>query len=292
MNNLCMSDLIKKYKTGIDYLRKHGFDHIVKEKGVFGTEIYKYKAHSRFDNEKEDLPNPCQFREFVLTKKLMDHYKIRTKVDIARYLRIISIILTNFNGPEKYDNFFEHDMRIKNHFDDGYYYQKEERKGLAIRDALFAYDEFFSTKISIPLSDYLAFANVLNLFYSIYDPTSILPTMKKGAFKLEKTITGDEVDLFDDYGFDDDYDDEGTTDYKEPDIMWAYDGLYKDFTDEKLVERLKDDRQRGTLRVSLPTMEIKEYSDTELKKLLKNETERKKLVQKISDWHKKTFPKK
>ena len=114
MNSFCMSDLTKKYKIGLEYLRKTGFDHIVRELGAFGVEVYKYKPHSRFDSEKKDLPNPCQFRDFVLTKKLMDHYQIKTKVDIARYLRIISIILSNFSLPDEYDNFDIHRRQVKN----------------------------------------------------------------------------------------------------------------------------------------------------------------------------------
>ena len=281
-----MSDLIKKYKIGLEYLRKTGFDHITRDLGVFGVEVFKYKPHSRFDNEKKDLPNPCQFREFVLTKKLMDHYKIKTKVDIARYLRIISIILTNFSLADEYDNFEIHRRELRRFFQNNNYQSRASKKS-AIREALMAYDEAFSSRISILESDYNGFTDVLNLFYNIYEP------LLKVETKKEKPITGDEDDLFDDYGYDDDYDldDEGTTDYKEPDIMWAYDGLYKDFTDEKLIERLKDDRQRGTLRVSLPTMNIREYFDTELKGLLKNDSERKKLLKKIRAWHKKTFSK-
>ncbi|NPE06835.1 MAG: hypothetical protein GNW80_01015 [Asgard group archaeon] len=283
-----MSDLTKKYKIGLEYLRKTGFDHIVRELGAFGVEVYKYKPHSRFDSEKKDLPNPCQFRDFVLTKKLMDHYQIKTKVDIARYLRIISIILSNFSLPDEYDNFDIHRRELRRYFHNNNYQSIASKKS-AIREALMAYNEAFSSRISIPESDYNGLADVLNLFYNIYD------TLPDIEIKKEKTITGDEDDLFGDYDdFYDDYDSEseGESSYEEPDIMWAYDGLYKDFTDEKLIERLKDDRQRGTLRVSLPTMEIKEYSDTVLKKLLKNETERKKLLQKIQNWHSKTFPKK
>ncbi|MBK5113083.1 MAG: hypothetical protein KGD59_07965 [Candidatus Heimdallarchaeota archaeon] len=280
-----MSNLTKKYKIGLEYLRKTGFDHIVRELGVFGVEVFKYKPHSRFDSEKKDLPNPCKFRDFVLTKKLMDHYKIKTKVDIARYLRIISIILTNFSLSDEYDNFDIHRRELRRYFQNNNYQSIASKKS-AIREALMAYDEAFSSRISIPESDYNDFADVLNLFYNIYE------SLPKAEMKKEKPITAAD-DLFDDYNDYDDYedDDTGTTEYKEPDIMWAYEGLYKDFTDEKLVARLKDDRQRGTLRVSLPTMGIEEHFDTQLKEMLKNESERKKLLQKIQKWHKKTFTK-
>jgi hypothetical protein len=296
-----MSDLTKKYKIGLEYLRKTGFDHIVRELGVFGVEVFKYKPHSRFDSEKADLPNPCQFGEIVLTKRLMDHYQIKTKVDIARYLRIISIILTNFSLPDEYDNFDIHRRELRK-FLQNEKYKSKEMKQLAIREALIAYDNTFSTYITIQMKDYANFADILNLFYGIYEP---MPEYKKMTEDQKKALEDavdkfipkkkpvDKHDMFGDYDDFDDYedDDAGTTEYKEPDIMWAYDGLYKDFTDEKLVARLKDDRQRGTLRVSLLTMGIEEHSDTQLKEMLKNETERKKLLLKIQKWHKKTFTK-
>jgi hypothetical protein len=304
-----MSDLVKKFKAGLDYLKKTGFDHIVLEVGVFGKEVYRYKPHSRFDSEKKDLPNPCQFRNFVLTKQFMDHYKIKTKVDIARYMRIVSIILTSFDLPEEYDNFEIHRKRLRLHLQDKAF-DSIQSKRLAIRDALFAYDKAFSTIITMPLKPYEDFSDILNLFYNIYEPIKEIEftkeekkahaeALKKGielmkGLELKKKVpVGSEGDLFGDW---DDYDDFETDDstsvsYEEPDIMWAYDGLYKDFTDEKLVTRLKNDIQRGTLRVSLPQMGIREYSDTELKELLNNDSERRKFVQMIREWHKNTFKK-
>jgi len=280
-----MSDLTQKYKIGLEYLGKHGFDHIVRELSPFGVEVYKFKPHSRFDSEKADLPNPCQFGEIVLTKRLMDHYQIKTKVDIARYLRIISIILTGFKLSSEYDNFDIHRRQLRRHFQDDFY-QSIERKRLAIREALMAYDEAFSSRSSVPVSDYEAFADLLNRFYNIYEP------LPKPVIK-EKPITAED-DFYDDVFYDDyDLDSVGDSTYEEPDIMWAYEGMFKDFTDEKLVDMIKIDRSRKTLEGSLKDpIGIKGYSDSKLKKLLDNSSERKKLLQKIRDWHSKTFPKK
>ena len=279
-----MSAITKKYKIGLDYLRKTGFDHIIREQGIIGVEVYRFKPHSRFDSEKSDLPNPCQFGEIVLTKKIMDHYQIKTKVDIARYLRIISIILTNFSLPPEYDNFDIHRRELRRHFQDDYY-KNDHRKRSAIREALVAYDEAFSSPGIIPVWDYDSFADLLNRFYNIYEP---LPKVKI----KEKPIAAED-DLFDDYGFDDEYEEEGTTEYKEPDIMWAYEGLYKDYTEEKLIASLKNNIKLNTLLDSLNSvMKISGYSIGKLKELLNNESERKKLVQKIRKWHKKTFSKK
>ena len=279
-----MSAITKKYKIGLDYLRKTGFDHIIREQGIIGVEVYRFKPHSRFDNEKSDLPNPCQFGEIVLTKKMMDHYQIKTKVDIARYLRIISIILTHFSLPDEYDNFDIHRRELRRHFQDDYY-KTDLLKRSAIREALVAYDEAFSSPGIIPVWDYDSFADLLNRFYNIYEP---LPKVKI----KEKPIAAED-DLFDDYGFDDEYEEEGTTEYKEPDIMWAYEGLYKDYTEEKLIASLKNNIKLNTLLDSLNSvMKISGYSIGKLKELLNNESERKKLVQKIRKWHKKTFSKK
>ena len=279
-----MSAITKKYKIGLEYLRKTGFDHIIREQGIIGVEVYRFKPHSRFDSEKSDLPNPCQFGEIVLTKKIMDHYQIKTKVDIARYLRIISIILTHFSLPPEYDNFDIHRRELRRHFQDDYY-KTDLLKRSAIREALVAYDEAFSSPGIIPVWDYDSFADLLNRFYNIYEP---LPKVKI----KEKPIAAED-DLFDDYGFDDEYEEEGTTEYKEPDIMWAYEGLYKDYTEEKLIASLKNNIKLNTLLDSLNSvMKISGYSIGKLKELLNNESERKKLVQKIRKWHKKTFSKK
>ncbi|GAI83039.1 unnamed protein product [marine sediment metagenome] len=296
-----MSNLAKKYKVGLEYLKKTGFDHIVIEVGVFGTEVYKYKPHSRFDNEKKDLPNPCQFRDFVLTKKLMDHYKIKTKVDIARYLRIISIILTNFSLPDEYDYFEIHRKRLRVHLQKETFKEKQNKR-LAVREALSAYDEAFSSSITLPLKDYEDFTEILNLFYSIYvavkeieltkrEKEARVEANKKGIDLMIVESVGSKGDLFGDW---DDYDDDdaGTTEYKEPDIMWAYEGLYKDYTEEKLIASLKNNIKLNTLLDSLNSvMNIPGYSIGKLKELLNNESERKKLVKKIREWHKKTFSK-
>ena len=75
--------------------------------------------------------------------------------------------------------------------------------------------------------------------------------------------------------------------------MWAYEGLYKDYTEEKLIASLKNNIKLNTLLDSLNSvMNIPGYSIGKLKELLNNESERKKLVKKIREWHKKTFSKK
>ncbi len=289
-----MSAITKKYKVGLDYLRKTGFDHIVRDLGPFGEEVYKYKPHSRFDSEKADLPNPCQFGEIVLTKKMMDHYQIKTKVDIARYLRIISIILTHFSHSPEYDNFEIHRRELRRHFQDDYY-KTDLLKRAAVREALVAYDEAFSSPGIIPVWDYDSFADLLNSFYNIFEP--IIEPKSDFLPKQKYTPKPDnEGDLFGDYDdYDDFYDDNdvGTTEYKEPDIMWAYEGLYKDYTEEKLIASLKNNIKLNTLLDSLNSvMNIPGYSIGKLKELLNNESERKKLVKKIREWHKKTFSKK
>lgn len=289
-----MSAITKKYKIGLEYLRKTGFDHIVFEIGPFGSEVYKYKPHSRFDSEKKDLPNPCQFGEIVLTKKMMDHYQIKTKVDIARYLRIISIILTHFSLPDEYDNFDIHRRELRRHFQDDFY-KNVQRKQSAIREALVAYDEAFSSPGIIPVFDYDSFADLLDRFYNIYKPTPKLTDEQSDAIKelihglKKKPITAE--DDYDDFGF---YDETPTEDFDySAHSNWIFEVMFKDFTDEKLIKELKSDKSRKTLEARLKDpLGIKGYSDRKLKELLNNKLERKKLVLKIRNWHSKNYPKK
>ena len=95
-----MTDRTKKYKLGLEYLKKSGFDLPVIP--TFARLVYK--EHSYFDEKKQNLPKPYKIAGNVLSADFMNHYSIITKVDLARYLRIVAIILAHFQGPKDNDH--------------------------------------------------------------------------------------------------------------------------------------------------------------------------------------------
>lgn len=266
-----MPNKYQKYKNSLSYLEKSGLDLVVKEDFIIKS-AFTYKEHSYFGETKKNLPKPCKFGNHILSAKIMDHYDFITKVDLARFLRIVSIILTNFTGPKDDDHFDNHILRLQNLFKK----QTPENETL-VMEALLAYDEVLGTKKNLPKEDYLAFARILNNQWRIFEPK-------------EKIQPSDDF-LDDDWAYDD-YEDEEIdytkriNDYAD----WAYKEIFKDFNDEKFLKMLDDDTQRNTLLISLKSLKLGDYTDEQLKQFAKKKKERSEIIKKINEWYVKKFP--
>ncbi|NHJ46295.1 MAG: hypothetical protein FK733_00775 [Asgard group archaeon] len=255
-------------------MKKNGFDIVVKSDFL----ILTFKEHSYFDEEKIDLPKPFKSGGFTLSAKFMNHFKIKTMVDLARYIRIISVILTYFKGPKTNDHLDFHIFALQQTIGKPRPNNEEE-----VMKALLIYNDVFGSKMNLPKEDYLTFARILNQLYKIYDPP-------KGQEPIVAT-TDTFDDDWDDFGYEDESEEEYDAAKKfDTYVNWVYKDLFKDFNDEKLLVMLKDDMQRNTLMLSLKQNNLGEYSDDQLKDLIKNKKDRDKLIKKVNEWYVKAFP--
>ncbi|NHK32906.1 MAG: hypothetical protein FK730_16280 [Asgard group archaeon] len=252
-------------------MKNSGLDLVVEQDFIIKS-VFTFKEHSYFGETKKDLPKPSKFGNHVLSAKIMDHYDFITKVDLARFLRVVSIILTNFTGPKEDDHFDNHIRRLQDLFKK----QTPENETL-VMEALLAYDEVLGTKKNLPKEDYINFARILNNQWQIFE-------------SKEKIQPSDDF-LEDDWAYDD-YEDEEIdhakriSDYAD----WAYKELFKDFNDEKFLKMLNDDMQRNTLLISLKSQKLGDYTDEQIKQFAKKKKERVELIKKINDWYVKKFP--
>lgn len=237
----------EKYKAGLTSLATFGLDLIVISKGI----VFTYKEHSYFDEEKKNLPIPCKFGENLLSEAFMEQYHIITKVDIARLLRIISIILTNFKGSKEKDSFDIHIENLQNFFQ----FQLPFDESI-MAEVLGAYDEAFGIKNIILLGEYIAFARVLNLLYYIF----------KKVRKIEDSTS------------DEDFDE-----------MFAYRFFFKDFTKEKMRKMFKNEEQIKTIRYTLEKFKLTNYEEHQLERYVNNPSKFDEFFQILKEWSDKTF---
>ncbi|MHA1641554.1 MAG: hypothetical protein ACTSUX_08820 [Promethearchaeota archaeon] len=248
----------QKYLQGLEYLKKTGFDlTIVDDSSPILPTTYKYKEHSYFDNDKRDIKAPYIFNNHLLTKEFLEHYDIKTDVDIARYLRIISIILTGFVGPEDVDDFKLHKERLRRFFS-----KEPSLKRTSIKDALQAYDEYFLKMKKISDENYINFGEILNDIYQIYESIDFFP--------------GDSSIHLDSSSWEDEY----LSWLKTPEDL----KYFQNIDDNKLIEILSDIKQRAIFLEKLNSHDIGFYEDRELKELVSEKGEREKLLNKIQDW--------
>jgi hypothetical protein len=266
-----MADKYQKYKPGLDYLKKSGLDLVVEQDFVIKS-IFTFKEHTYFGETKENLPKPYKVSNNVLSTKFMEHYDFITKVDLARFLRVVSVILTKFTGPKENDHFDNHIYRLQDLFKK----QSPENEAL-VMEALQAYNEVLGSKKSFPKEDYISFARILDHLWNIFKP------------KIGKD-TADE--LYSDYY---DYDDYEEEEYdpaaRLADTMdWVYKELFKDFKDAKLLKMIKDDTQRNTLMLALKQKKLGDFTDDQLKQLINKKKDREELIKKINKWYTKKYP--
>ena len=156
----------KKYKHGLNYLARYGFEFTIYLDGkALNTKDHKADIQFSFGGPQKDLPMPVVFGGSTLLKPFMTHYKIITTVDIAKLMRAVSIILTNFKGPIKDDHFHNHRDRLQQFF-----FNQEPFDESIVMEALVVYDYMFGKPISLPKSNYIAFARTLNYFFNLFKP--------------------------------------------------------------------------------------------------------------------------
>ncbi|MBD3189244.1 MAG: hypothetical protein GF308_01295 [Candidatus Heimdallarchaeota archaeon] len=154
----------KKYVPGLSYLGSKGFEVRFESDGkILNSKEHQKEFLSAFGLPKGNLSRPYEFEWGTLAKEFMEHYKIETIVDIAKYMRIISIILSNFKGPAEKDLFLNHQKRLIKIFEYQYGFNP-----LIVREALIAYDEVFSTRKALPEKEYTTFATVLDYFFYLF----------------------------------------------------------------------------------------------------------------------------
>jgi hypothetical protein len=267
---------MSRYKIGLNYLKNSDFN--IKVKSDFM--ILNFQKHSYFGEKKENLAIPYQLAGNKLSAEFMKHYDIITKVDLARYLRICAVILTSFQGPNENDHLDFHIFALQQTHGKSTPENEE-----AIMKAMLEYDKEFGKKKKLPKEDYIAFARILNYFWKIFEPPKgmepIDPIVDDVDAQWDALIAGDPIAPEGEFDFAQDFDTY---------VDWVYQEIFRDFNDEKLQKQLNDDIQRNTLMLSLKQCNLGDYTDKQLKDLIKNKKEREILIKKINEWYAQAFP--
>ncbi|HUU78092.1 MAG TPA: hypothetical protein VMX55_07065 [candidate division Zixibacteria bacterium] len=156
------------HKVGVEYLEKTGLDLIVWTS--FGKATLQ--PGSAFENiEKEKLPTPYSIKLnngviYTLNENLQKRYQITTEVDLQRILRICSILVTNFQGPEEEDSPKNHREGIRQWIKD----QSSgiDRIGFHMVMALHTLDEILGYKKHFDFSENFSFVNILRVLYKLW----------------------------------------------------------------------------------------------------------------------------
>jgi len=170
-NGLFDNKLMKIYQTSLEYLSKTGFDFKEKPSSELKLRMKTSKYDNIFDGLAEgahDLPVPYKAGENVLSKTFMEVYGLKEEIDLSRYLRVVLIILRQFNGPEDEDMLKYHISTMKLYFTVGNLGYQED----AVIKALHIYEQFLGkrTQCHTMLSkrDYISFARILNERFVLY----------------------------------------------------------------------------------------------------------------------------
>ncbi|MGY5876108.1 MAG: hypothetical protein RTU30_10205 [Candidatus Thorarchaeota archaeon] len=105
---LTLDEAMEKYKPGIDYLKSTGLDLIVV------TDLFRtvFQPGSMYESEKEILAKPFTSRDYTMSIEFMERFSVTTEVDLERLVRMASIILTNFSGPDTEEAPKKHFQRL------------------------------------------------------------------------------------------------------------------------------------------------------------------------------------
>ncbi|MFX0019536.1 MAG: hypothetical protein ACFFBT_01505 [Promethearchaeota archaeon] len=319
-------EIIAKFAHGLSYVLKTGTD-VAVDYTILGKGRVTYKENSFFTENEKKLPVPYKIGDNIIPRYFMELYSIETKVDLARYLRIISILVTNFTGPEEHDHLGNHISRLISAL------SKSSNEEKMMMLALLAYEQLTGSRAYfhavLEEKDYYSFIRVLNSTYNLYkivEPRSIdkkeyaililkdmhdkrliemLRNAKKRALLLRQLkdnkiykIASEQqllqlIELPD----------------KRKELVdiinsWVknamggeLDGLkkmflilYKDLTDEKLLQKLKDEQNRKVLLNYLKRYAIHDVaSDKELYSYINQDDARAILLKKLQDYYEKEY---
>lgn len=162
-----MKETRKTHETGLKYLQKAGLNLLV----VSSSGKLTFQPGSAFEDiKKETLPKPYVIkekytpREYKLDEELRKRYSIRTEVDLYRLMRICSIIITAFNGPEEQDTPKAHVKRLRdwikeNCFEDGVW---------VIYMALTSFEKQIGYRKELEIGLYFDLAHILGKFFKLW----------------------------------------------------------------------------------------------------------------------------
>ncbi len=163
-------EIMGRFKQELNYLSITGSDVVLDYPiPIHGKRRVKYKENSFFPENKTCLQIPFKVGDTFVSRALTDLYNIQTEVDLARYLRIISIIVTNFTGSEEKDHLRNHTNRLiaalKN-------FPSSLGKEKAMITSLLVYEQSLGKRLYfhsiLEKRDYTSFVQVLNSLYHLY----------------------------------------------------------------------------------------------------------------------------
>lgn len=169
-NGLVDNQIISVYRNALDYLAKTGFDFVQKPSNVMKLDLSNLEdLFAGLGEGALELSVPYTFGKEILSKTFMEVYGLKKEIDLVRYLRVISILLTNFIGPEKDDRLERHvnllRRKLKVHYPG---YQED-----AVIKALHIFEQSLGKRAqchkAISKSDYQAFARILNAKFNLYN---------------------------------------------------------------------------------------------------------------------------
>ncbi|MEJ2293603.1 MAG: hypothetical protein P8Y23_02425 [Candidatus Lokiarchaeota archaeon] len=160
--------IMNELAPGLNYIAMKGTD-LTLNPSLTRKEKVVLKEHSFFDAHGKLLPQPYKVGEFLIPRYLMDLYHILTEVDLARYVRIISIIISEFTGPKEQDYFKNHLNRLRVMLKKELTTPDREK---AMMIALLAYEQYTGDrayfKTILEEKDYYTFIRALNSLYNLY----------------------------------------------------------------------------------------------------------------------------
>jgi hypothetical protein len=166
-------DVMRFNRKPLDYISKTGLDCRISDSGVWKVnmkEVIDRLGQSITDETAGLLPIPYTLGSNTLSKKIMEVYDIKTKKDLAKYLRIAGIIISKFEGPEKYDHLNTFVNRLQVIFKEQFHAMQEYQ----IIRSLKIYEQHVGIREQnhklLTEKDYISLARILNAQYELYDP--------------------------------------------------------------------------------------------------------------------------
>ena len=170
-NGMLTGEVMHVYHSALAYLKKTGFDFKRDTSGEIVVTMFPIDKNLFTSTNPDDwlLPIPYKVDNDVISETFMEVLELRKEIDLRRYLRVISIILNQFSGPEKDDTMANHVSSLRGHFRfNNRGYQEE-----AIIRALHVSEQFTRKRAechkTLVKKDYIAFARILNTLFLLYN---------------------------------------------------------------------------------------------------------------------------